>query len=202
MSNKPPIEQCDFGAIIREEMPQAERIARWMAQTHPSASVLDVGCGPGIYVKAMREAGLDAYGVDGDPRLVEDDYCWRVDFRYSYYDFKYGYERVLRVFADAPSRFDVVMSLEVGEHIEHAWHNKYVDFIACMIPGIVYFSAARPGQGGHGHIACEPKSYWIKHFHRAGFWLDIDATDAWLNFMRAGPHMGWLTQNGMVFRAG
>jgi len=26
--------------------------------------VIDIGCGPGIYVKALQDAGIDAEGID------------------------------------------------------------------------------------------------------------------------------------------
>ena len=30
--------------------------------------IIDVGCGPGIYVKALRELGYEVDGIDPDPR--------------------------------------------------------------------------------------------------------------------------------------
>jgi hypothetical protein len=109
-----------------------------MKARHPKASILDVGCGPGIYVKAIEEKKA----------------------------------------------------------------RPYISFIDDAGPEIVYFSAACPGQGGHGHINLQPKSYWVEKFHRAGFWLDPDATAEWVGFIGSGYHLGWLTQNGLVFRRG
>ncbi len=197
------VEKCDFDRIILEETPQAIRIAEWMRLKHKDASILDVGCGPGIYVKAMRDAGLNAFGVDNDERLVEGDlgdghptYCWRANVT----------ERYEKYISDAPCHYGVVLSLEVGEHIPHHDHNDYLKYILTIFgnrdEGALYFSAARPGQGGEGHISCEPKAYWVEKLYHAGFWLDPDATDEWLNWMRGGYHLGWLTQNGLVFRRG
>lgn len=181
------IEPCDWETIEREERPQAVRIAEYLARKHPGASVLDVGCGPGLYVEEMLKVGISAYGVDNDPRLVENDNFARWDITSS---------DPLRV-------SEIVLSLEVGEHIPAEKADAYVSFIANTIGvEIVYFSAARPGQGGIGHINCQPKAYWVKLFHEAGFWLDPDATDEWISWMRQGPYMGWLLQNGMVFRNG
>ena len=178
-------EPQDWVTMIREETPQARRIAEWMAMKHLGASILDVGCGPGLYVEAMRAVGLKAFGVDNDERLAETDRLKRVDIvtnRSSY----------------GPA--NVVLSLEVGEHIPEDDAGHYVDFISGTNCARLYFSAARPGQGGIGHINCQPKAYWVEKLHRAGFWLDPDATDEWLGFMASGYHLGWLTQNGMVFR--
>jgi hypothetical protein len=161
-----------------------------MKAWHPKAKILDVGCGPGIYVEAMHFAGLDAHGVDSDPRLVEGPWLHRLDIVDA------GERR--STFGPA----NVALSLEVGEHIPAKDAGAYVNFIAGTRCSIVYFSAARPGQGGHGHINCQPKSYWVERFHRIGFWLDPDATAEWVGWIGRGYHLGWLTQNGMVFRRG
>ena len=99
-----------------------------------------------------------------------------------------------------PGNFDIALSLEVGEHLPEVSSWDFITIIAKTFAHTVYFSAARPGQGGEGHINCQPKAYWVERFLSRGFWLDPDTTDEWLGFMRQGPHMGWLTQNGMVFR--
>ncbi len=190
------IEPCDFDRISWEELPQAQRLALWMKDHHPAARILDVGCGPGLYVREMRALGLQAWGVDNDPRLpdfTDEGYLWRADVTEAY----------TKYLSDAPCHFDVIISLEVGEHIPSHLHDAYFQYILTAFgnldAGTLYFSAARPGQGGHGHISCRPKAYWVEKFF-TGFWLDPDATDKWLGFIRSGYHLGWLTQNGMVFK--
>src|SRR5271165_5101629 len=180
------IEPCDFAEIIREETPQAVRVADYLA-LHSLSRIIDVGCGPGIYVTAMRDVGLDAYGIDNDDRLPDKPWFQRVDLA--------GFPPT-----NMGDPFDVALSLEVGEHLPETMADRYVRALENTGAKIIYFSAARPGQGGHGHINCQPKAYWVERFHRAGFWLDPDATDRWLSFMRSGYHMGWLTQNGLVLK--
>jgi SAM-dependent methyltransferase len=173
--------------IKREELPQAKRLADWIATKHPKTSVVDIGCGPGLYVEEMRVRGVMAYGIDNDPRMIENDVLSRVDI-------------VSDNWLDQAT--DIALSLEVGEHIPEHGADAYVGFISGTNAHTLYFSAASLGQGGDGHINCQPKSYWIKKLHRVGFWYDFDATEEWLGFMRLGPHMGWLTQNGMVLKRG
>lgn len=183
---------CDFERIAWEEPKPAARVADWMAAAHRGAWVLDVGCGPGIYVSAMRRVGLNACGVDGDSRLVESDHLARLNFVENWSDYPFGLHP-----------FDVVLSLEVGEHIPEAGALNYLRFINRTGARVVYFSAARPGQGGEGHINCQPKSYWVERFHKMGFWLDLTATEVWLRWLRGGAYMGWLADpelgNGMIF---
>jgi hypothetical protein len=97
---------------------------------------------------------------------------------------------------------DIVLSLEVGEHIPENEAHRYTHFIMERSPDLIYFSAARPGQGGNGHINLQNKAYWIEKFFNKGYWLDIDATEEWITWLQMGPHMGWLRQNGVIFRRG
>lgn len=192
------MQPCDFDAIEREERPQAKRIAEYFLRTlspqvfPPKQRIIDVGCGPGLYVDELRKLRFDAHGVDNDERLPKEAWFHMVDVT------------ATPDLTSAPldGHFDVAMSIEVGEHIPEDAAHQYAIFLSATGAHTLYFSAARPGQGGHGHINCQPKAYWTKLLHGVGFYYDPDETDAWMTFMRAGYHMGWLVQNGMVFRKG
>ncbi len=47
------------------------RMDRYLADLKPKAPVLDLGCGRGELLLLLREAGVDATGVEGDPALAE-----------------------------------------------------------------------------------------------------------------------------------
>lgn len=172
--------KIDFDRIATEEAPQAARIAEYLRDR----TVMDVGCGPGIYVDAICRSKGMAFGVDNDERMPERDNFFRID--------------VTKI--ASPVTVDTVLSLEVGEHIPTEDAAKYVRFIRSTGANTVYFSAARPGQGGEGHINCQPKAYWSRLFALAGYYYHHEETWRFLKFMSQGPHMGWLLQNGMVFR--
>jgi hypothetical protein len=59
-----------------------------------------------------------------------------------------------------------VISLETGEHIEPQGTEVFVDNICNSLSekGFILFSAPPSGQGGSGHINCQPKSFWIDEF--------------------------------------
>jgi hypothetical protein len=176
---------CNYDGIIREETPQAERIARYFKERN-WLNVLDVGCGPGIYVKAMRELGMNAHGVDIDPRAATAPFCTIEDI-------------VVR--AHMPWLCaNFVLSLEVGEHIpeKHSW--DYIRYIRNCEPKLVVFSAAQPGQGGDGHINCQPRSYWCSRFNWHGYVYDAEQTARFVDYMKSGYHMGWLVNNVMIFK--
>lgn len=145
--------------------------------------VLDVGCGPGIYVDALRAVGFDADGIDPDPRSPYD--------KISVFD---------PVF-DTPKYqgYDLCLSLEVAEHLEEC---RADDFVAALVrtAPIVIFSAALPGQGGHGHINCQPKEYWAHKFNRHNYVVDDFFTENLRQYMLSGYHLGWFVNNVQVFR--
>ena len=151
--------------------------------------VLDVGCGPGLYVDAFQAAGFNAIGIDPDPTLEATAYLRRMS-----------------VFADAylqlfeTQGFDLTVCLEVAEHLPAHRSDELVGRL-CMPAPLVLFSAAAPGQGGVGHINLRPKGEWVRLFAEHGFQYDAEATERFLTFLVLGPHMGWLLQNGMVLRS-
>jgi hypothetical protein len=62
------------------------------------------------------------------------------------------------------------------------------------------WTAARPGQGGVGHVNCRPRDYWAQKFVEAGLVVDQEATSDSIAYCKRGYHMGWFTQNLICFR--
>lgn len=138
--------------------------------------IIDVGCGPGIYVKALRELGHDVIGIDPDKRCAE----------------------TVKSMFDEDGKYDLAICLEVAEHIDEELADNVVKKLTELAPKII-FSAAVPGQGGHGHINCQPKEYWEHKFGKLNFVVDKDKTENFIKFMKNGYHMGWLTNNVQIF---
>lgn len=142
--------------------------------------IIDVGCGPAIYVKALRDCGFIVDGIDPDPLCPEKVVSM----------FDYSVEE----------RYDMALCLEVAEHIDPYEADYVVDKLIELAP-VIMFSAALPGQGGHGHINCQPKEYWEHKFGCRNYVLDKELTEKFRDFMRQGYHMGWLLNNIQIFRA-
>ena len=143
--------------------------------------ILDVGCGPGIYVDALRSAGIRADGVDPDPRCPYD----KLSVFHPQFEMYTGY--------------DMCICLEVAEHIDESLADQLIDRLVRVAPTVM-FSAAQPGQGGHGHINCQPKEYWAHKFAQRNYVLDETETNKLCDFMRNGYHMGWFVNNVQIFR--
>lgn len=78
--------------------------------------------------------------------------------------------------AEINRKFDLVLSIEVAEHVERSLHARLFDFFLERACRFVVFSGARPGQGGHGHIAERPEEEWREEFVSRGFAFDAELT--------------------------
>ena len=174
---------CDYTLIEQEETPMAKRIATYIHENLPGKTISDIGCGPGIYVQALRELGEEAFGFDSDDRVR-------------------GKENLTQIsLFNLEQPADIVFCFEVAEHLPE---NKADDVVSSMVKnlkqdGLIFWTAAQPGQGGHGHINCQPKEYWETKFNEQGLTRDKVQEDKLLDFIKQGPHMGWFVNNLMVF---
>jgi hypothetical protein len=126
-------------------------------------SVIDVGCGSGVWLQVWEELGISDYlGVDGDYVRPES--------------LVIPQDKFLSADLAAPlvlaRTFDLVTSFEVAEHLPPSSAETFVDSLTGLGP-IVAFSAAIPHQGGEGHLNEQWQDYWMKLFARRGF-LAVD----------------------------
>jgi SAM-dependent methyltransferase len=123
------------------------------------ASVLDVGCGRGGWLKAWRHAGaVECVGLDGA-------YVQRSELHVPPEDFLAL--DLARPF-DLKRTFDLVQSLEVAEHLPREHSHAFVDSLI-RHGDIVLFSAAVVGQGGENHVNERPLEFWREAFAAKGY---------------------------------
>jgi putative flippase GtrA len=123
------------------------------------ASVLDLGCGRGVWLAEWQRAGAaDVLGVDGDYVDVSTLAVLRNAFLAA------DLTRPLPL----ARRFDLAQSLEVGEHLPENAAATLVDSLT-RASDRVLFSAAVRGQGGEFHINEQPLAYWQALFAARGY---------------------------------
>lgn len=140
-------------------------VQRVLAQLAPIAinSVVDWGCGLGAWLRAFKENGVSQVkGYDGkwvDKSKLFDNIDQtefeEVDFEGSIFD-------------PDVKRYDLAMSLEVAEHINAQYAERFINKITAS-SNIVLFSAATPQQGGQNHVNEQWPDYWDALFSRNGF---------------------------------
>lgn len=116
--------------------------------------MIDYGSGDGWWSHSFKSIGTEhAYAVELDwiakEHTPEDVYFLQHDLR--------------EPMNDLQGTFDLVMCLEVAEHIPKMQaHNNLLRTLTQSMGGTLIFSAAQPGQPGTGHINPQPQSYWIE----------------------------------------
>ena len=174
----------DYNYIEEEETPCAQGVARAIKDVINPKLVLDVGCGPGMYVQALNDVGVNAIGFDIDHVCEKTDGCYQGS-----------------IFENKTTT-DTVICFEVLEHIDPIYADQEVDALydAVKSGGTLVFTAAQPGQGGVGHINCRKKEYWLKKFVDKGMIYHPGLTQDIINHVRRGIHMGWFVNNLQVFK--
>jgi len=140
-----------------------------MELLHPR-SIIDVGCGIGTWLKVFEEHGISDYlGIDGD----------YIDIELLHIDRHKFITQNLENPAHLERRFDLVVSLEVAEHIAEQSSDKFVDFLVSL-GDIILFSAAIPDQGGQNHLNEQWPLYWQEKFRDHGYhFCDILRSRFW-----------------------
>ena len=93
-------------------------------------------------------------------------------------------------------QYDLIWSVEFLEHVEEKYIDNYID--AFKSGKYVICTHAQPGQAGHHHVNCKPKSYWIDLFAKHGLFYSEEFT----NQMKESSTMGkpFIKRNGLFFK--
>lgn len=179
-----------YKTINAEEGEQAERLADLLIWIYAPKSVLDVGSATGLYLKPFADRGITVTGVDNSESATADEVLQVPRKLIKTID-------ITKQPIDTTA--DLTLCIEVLEHIDAADAPAAIGHLAATADTIV-FSAAQPGQGGVGHLNSQPKEYWEGLLQAEGFERDRRDEDYIRIIMASGYHLGWLTNNLMVFK--
>jgi len=135
-------------------------------------SVLDVGCGIGTWLKVLNRAGVERIlGIDGE----------YVDTNNLHIDILNFIGADLRKKIDLKEKFDLVISLEVAEHLPSSSAEQFISTLT-QHSDVILFSAALKGQGGQHHLNEQSFDYWVHKFNERGYVvLDLFRNRIWNN---------------------
>ena len=172
----------------RKSVPQ---MAKSITETFHPASVIDVGCGSGALLAALRKLGIRRLlGLDSSEAGLDIARARSLDVR------KFDITAERWTSAD---RFDIAVSMETAEHLPKNSADRYVELLCSLAP-VVIFTAAHPGQGGIGHLNEQPPEYWTELFKAHGFQLAEKTIADWQTAWTAAGVADFYTRNLMVFQ--
>ena len=126
-------------------------------------SIIDIGCGEGIWLKTFAEksSAAELVAVDlpgstfkGLASIKSKIECIATDLANT---------------TQLPNRiFDLVICVEVIEHVSKEYMVALLDYVT-KHSIFLLFSGAVPGQGGTHHVNEQPMTYWHKQLASRGF---------------------------------
>ncbi len=182
--------------FYRERESGARSSAAVIAQSIVSdlrpSSVLDVGCGSGELLEELELQGVRAMGLERSEAVLgcaETKELNILKFDLTKDEFEYD------------GGFDLVVSLEVAEHLAEKYADRFLDLLTKFGADVV-FSAAVPGQGGTDHLNEQPHEYWIDKFQKRGFEHDNEISKRWKERWKESNQVkNYYYNNIMVFRS-
>jgi hypothetical protein len=124
-------------------------------------TALDAGCAMGFLVEALRDRGVDCYGVDVSEYAIaqvrEDirPYCWQG-----------------MVTDPLPQTYDLVICIEVLEHLAAQEAERAIANL-CRHTDDILFSSTPTDREEPTHVNVRPPDYWAEAFARHGFYRDL-----------------------------
>ena len=133
-----------------------------MSAYHPE-SVADIGCGTGTFLKIFKEHGVSKVcGIDGGwvnrellfENITKDEFI------------EADLEKDLKL----DQKFDVVLCLEVAEHLNEQSSDILINNLV-NAGDTILFSAAIPYQGGQNHLNEQWTEYWVNKFSKHSYFF-------------------------------
>lgn len=177
----------DFYQLTRNySRNSAEVIVPLVLELFSCRKAVDVGCGDGTWLKVFQEHGVEEIlGIDGD--YVDTNILQIPVNSFVSFDLKKEF--------NINQKFDIVISLEVAEHLPETSADTFIDSLI-NLGAVVLFSAAIPNQCGPGHINEQWQEYWAKKFYERGYLaIDYIRKKVWSDSRVAY----WYSQNMLLY---
>lgn len=148
-------------------------------------SVCDFGCGTAYYISEIKRIiNIDCEAYDGNPNteVITNGFAKVLDLTQNFQSTK---------------KFDLVLSLEVGEHIPKEYEEIFIENLVNNSNKYIILSWATVGQLGDGHINCQNNDYIISKMKNKKFDFLEDET---INFRNSNLKLWWFKNTIMIFK--
>jgi 2-polyprenyl-3-methyl-5-hydroxy-6-metoxy-1,4-benzoquinol methylase len=124
--------------------------------------VLDAGCAKGFLVEALRDRGVDAYGIDISEYAISQV---RVDMK--------NYCKVGSILEPFNEQYDLIITIEVLEHLSAFEGRKAIENL-CKYTNDIIFTSTPSDYKEATHFNVQPVEYWVEIFAQNGFIKDVE----------------------------
>jgi len=152
-------------------------------------TILDIGSANGFFIDYFADKNKEIQGIEIDTRFLP---------------FLSKSSKSNTLFQDVTDieslnkKYDLVICVEVAEHINKFKSDKLVKFISEHTNKYIYFTAATPYQKGIGHINCESNFFWLNKFRKYNIYIDYDLTEQLITQIDHFSECKWLYYNSLI----
>lgn len=171
------------------ERDSAVTMAHTIAHELCPTSVLDLGAGPCAHANALATYGCEVLAVDGSVHAAR--------FASSTVRFMVA---DLRRPLDLQRTFDVVLCLEVAEHISEEAEDILCETLVRHTGRWLIATAAPSGQYGRHHVNPKPLTFWIEKLSALGLRHEREMAIRWQGVWRSRNVLSYFVDNLMIFR--
>lgn len=139
-----------------------DNIAEEIVKSIQPKTVLDDGCALGFLVEGLRKRGVEAYGIDISEYAIQNVHPDIVP-----------YCSIGSVTAPLPQKYDLIVSIEVLEHMSQLEAERAVDNF-CIYTDNILFSSTPYDYKEVTHFNVQPPEYWSELYARNLFFRDVD----------------------------
>jgi len=171
---------------VNDSLLSAKEVIPFIIDLLEPKKVIDVGCGLGAWLSVFKEYEIEEImGIDGNYVDLDRLKIPRNSF------IAHDLANPLKI----AKSFDLVVSLEVAEHLSIENSENFVDGLVNLAPAVL-FSAAVPYQPGDYHVNCQWPAYWANFFYQRGYVL-FDCLR--MKFWENKNVNWWYSQNMLIF---
>lgn len=139
-----------------------DQIAAHLVTDFAPNTVLDAGCAWGLLVERLRARGVEAYGIDISEYAIQNVHP---DIQ--------KYCQVGSITDPFPRRYDLIISIEVLEHMQPQDSERAIANL-CQYSDNIIFSSTPFDYKEATHLNVQPPDYWARQFARHQFFRDLD----------------------------
>lgn len=140
-----------------------EHFAHHLIEKFDPKNIFDAGCAKGFLVRALRDRGIEATGLDASEYAISQAASEISD-----------YVRVGSITEPLGGPYDLITCIEVIEHVPESEVDEAVARL-CQATDRIVFSSTPDDFAEPSHLSVKPTEDWVALFARQGFYRNFQA---------------------------